>query len=56
MNEDRENAWHVGTAPHTAVIIMNLFVPEAWVPRLGGRQAGRQAVNSEAAAALADSG
>lgn len=21
MNEDRENAWHVGTAPHTAVII-----------------------------------
>lgn len=42
MNEDRENAWHVGTAPHTAVIIMNLLVPEAWVPRLGGRRAGRR--------------
>lgn len=40
MNEDRESALHVGTAPHRAVITTkSLFwtslVPEAWVPRLG---------------------
>lgn len=43
MNEDKESAWHVGTNPHTAVIITkSLFwtslVPEAWVSRLGIEQ------------------
>lgn len=46
MKEGRESAWHVATAPHTAVIItrsllQTSLMPEAWVPRLGGRrQAG----------------
>lgn len=43
MKESRESTWHVGTAPHRAVIItrsllQTSLMPEAWVPRLGGRQ------------------
>ena len=61
MNEGRENAWCMGTAPHMAVIITESLLRTCLVPGVGGaskagQQAGRQAMNSEAAAARADSG